>query len=399
MTSLAPPQGALAPPRRSRGPVRIALDALWAVFPAWVLARVGVAISYGIAHLLLGHVHHGTGGLNSTSGRVHQGIFGWDAGWYATIGAHGYAAAGRPSLRFFPLFPMTIHALLAVPGMKADIAGVLIANLCALVAAALLYHLVILETGDAAMARFSSWLFLLAPSAFVFVMGYSEPLFLVLAIGALWALRRQRFWIAAGLALLAGATRPFGVMISLAALVESARVVWERRSLKGLSFSGWSSRIASMAAAPLGTAAYFGWVDWRFGNFLLPVKVQLRSKHHGGFADPFATAIRDLNNLVHLRHLGLDQHLFWAVVAVVLVVVTFFKLPWSWGSYAAGVIGLSLASSTLSSFERYALTAFPIVVAMGFLFKKERSRTVVLVASGLAMIGYCALAFLNLYVP
>ena len=37
--------------------------------------------------------------------RVHEGLLGWDVGWYETIARHGYAGAGHVSLRFFPSCP------------------------------------------------------------------------------------------------------------------------------------------------------------------------------------------------------------------------------------------------------------------------------------------------------
>ena len=63
------------------------------VLPAWVAARVLVALSLVLAHLLVNGVRPSNPGARL---RVHQGLLAWDGGWYEAIAGHGYAAAGSP---------------------------------------------------------------------------------------------------------------------------------------------------------------------------------------------------------------------------------------------------------------------------------------------------------------
>jgi hypothetical protein len=107
----------------------------------------------------------------------------------------------------------------------------------------------------------------------------------------------------------------------------------------------------------------------------------------------------NLLSVAHGHHLGSTAHIPWVVVSVVLVVLAFRRLPFSYGAFAAAVLVVALASSNLDSFERYALGAFPLVVAASTLTRRRPVEIVVLGLSALAMIGYAMLAFLGMVVP
>lgn len=87
------------------------------------------------------------------------------------------------------------------------------------------------------------------------------------------------------------------------------------------------------------------------------------------------------------------------LLAVGLVVVTLRSWPAAYGAFAAAVLAAALTGSNLDSFERYALSAFPLVVAGATLTSSERVLRVVLVSSAVGLVGYALLAFTNLYVP
>ena len=81
------------------------------------------------------------------------------------------------------------------------------------------------------------------------------------------------------------------------------------------------------------------------------------------------------------------------------LVVAFRRLPLSYAAFAAAVLVVSLTSSNLDSFERYALGAFPLVIAASTLTARRRVEMAVLVVAGLAMVGYATLAFMGVVVP
>ena len=60
---------------------------------------------------------------------------------------------------------------------------------------------------------------------------------------------------------------------------------------------------------------------------------------------------------------------------------------------------VALSGTNLDSFERYALSAFPITVAAATLLKNRSLERVVLVLSAAGLAAYALLALLNVLVP
>jgi Mannosyltransferase (PIG-V) len=355
----------------------------------WLVARVIVGGALVAAHEFVSQAKPSA----AVAIRVHEGLLGWDAGWYESIARHGYAGAGHLSLRFFPLVPLLTRALASVPGVGFGAALVVVANVSAFVGVVLLAVLARRETGDDALARRAAWLVCLAPAAFTQVMGYAEGTLLALSVGTLLALRARAWWWAAALGLAAGATRPIGLLLVVPAAIEAAR------GLRGAPRDRSGGRIAAVAGPAVGFAAFLGWVGWRYGDALAPLRVQQQGSLRGGVADPLATLAHDANLLVHGHHLGSALHLPWALVALALLAVSLRTWPVAYGAFAGAVLVVALTASNLDGFERYALSAFPLVLAAATVTSGPRVERVVLTlaASGLAI--YAILAFTNLYVP
>lgn len=364
--------------------------ALLAVLPQWVVARVIVLSALGIAHFIVDRTHPDA----ATAARVHEGLSGWDAGWYQTIARFGYAPLGHQALRFFPLFPLAGRVLGEVSGVGAGTALVVLANLSALVAAALVGVLVRRETGDPFLASLSVWLLCLAPPAYVLVMGYAESLLLVLVVGCFLAVRRATpsWWAAAALGFAAGLTRPVGVLVAVPIAVEAVRR-WQDSS----PGSRVGAAVASMA--PLaGTGTFLAWSAGTQGDGWLPLRVQVQAGHHGGVSDPIRTLLDDTRGVLH-HHVGTALHVPWVLLVVALVVVCWWRLPAAYGAFATAVVAAGLSGTNLDSFERYALTAFPLVIVGASLLRSEwiRRSALTLAAAGLG--GYAVLAFLGIVVP
>lgn len=373
---------------------------LVAVLPQWVVARVIVVGALGLARLLADRTHPAPAVVT----RVHQGLLGWDAGWYEAIARYGYGHLGQESLRFFPLYPLLGRALGDVPGVGDGPALVVLANGAALVATALLFVLVRRETGDVALAERSVWLLCLAPPAFVLVMGYAEGLLLAVTVGCFLAIRRgsgsnpwagrprPAWWGAAALGFAAGLTRPVGLALVVAVGVEAAR--WWRRV-------GGAERLAAAVAtvAPVaGTAVFLGWSAWAFGDFWLPLRVQSQAAHHGGLSDPLRTLAHDARGVLH-HHFGTALHVPWVLVVLALLVVCWRRWPASYGAFATAVVLVALSGTNLDSFERYALSAFPLVLAAAGLIARPRVERTVLTLAAAGLAGYALLAFTNISVP
>ena len=367
--------------------LREAVSASWL---PWLTGRAVVLASLALAKFEVSHLDIRNA---KAIADAHAGLWSWDAGWYSNLAAHGYHTVGPDGLRFFPLLPVVASAIHHLTFVPVDAATALVANASALAATVVLYLLARSEFGDAGVARSAAWLLNLVPAAFVTVMGYSDPLAILLAVSCFYLLRHQRWLGAAALGFLAGTARPLGCLLVVPALCEG---------LRGVRAIGWVqrwSRLVAVLAPAAGLLAYLSWTSIEFGSFTKPLTLQADPTRHGGLTDPVVTLYHDAVNLVGGHHLGTDLHLPWVAVSVVMVVVVFWRLPASYGLYSAAIVVVAASGSNLDSFERYALGAFPLVLAGGTLLRSRRVEITVLVLSAVSMFAYALLAFLGAYVP
>jgi hypothetical protein len=366
------------------------LEALGETWLPWLTARVITLFALGLAKYEVKHFHITNPKAVLES---HDGLLGSDAGWYQTIAANGYGALPRSATRFFPLLPLLDRGLHDVTSLTVGIASLLITNLAALLVGMGIYVLVRSEWHDTVLARRAVWLIMLAPPAFVFVMGYSEALLVLLAVAFFLAIRRGNWWWAALYGYLAGTARPIGCLLVVPAVIEVLR------SWRTDRWGEWPGKVAAIVSAVAGAATYLGWASSTSGGFLEPLKIQQQQAHHGTLTDPISTVYHSLANLAHGHHIGDGLHVPWIAVAVVLLVLAFWRLPVSYGAFALCVVAVALSGSNLDSFERYALSAFPLVMAASTLLRSTRVATVTYVLCGTAMALYAVLAFQGAYVP
>ena len=370
-------------PRLLRGPLG---DDLVAALPGWIVARLAVGLGYVIAVIASDELRNGGRTL-----QLQQGLFSWDAAWYRDIAERGYDGVAREGLRFFPLVPLAARTLSVPLFGDVGLALVLIVNVAALGMGMALHRLVREETGNRVRATRAAWLVTLLPPAVVLVLGYAEAVAMLLVITAFLMLRRRRWLPAAMLAVLAGLSRPTGMLLAIPALVEVAR--------------GWNAasdrpqRLAAVVGAPVGTAAYLAWVGWRYHDWALPLRLQNRADLRGGWDDPLHAIWGSAKALVSDGRIGDGLHIPWIGLFAVLLLVTFLKLPASYGLFSTAVLGLALSAHNLGSFERYGLFAFPLIIALAIVTDEERIERAVLVACGATLAGFTTLIFLGTFVP
>jgi hypothetical protein len=192
---------------------------------------------------------------------------------------------------------------------------------------------------------------------------------------------------------LAGTARPIGCLLVVPAVIEVVRSWPTDRG------SRWPGKVVAIVSSVAGTITYLAWVTTTSGGFFEPLKIQQQQQHHGALTDPLATIYHALVHLAHGHHIGDALHVPWIGVALVLIIVAFWRLPVSYGAFAACVVVVALSGSNLDSFERYALSAFPLTMAAATLLRSPRVAATVYVLCGAAMALYAVLAFQGAYVP
>src|SRR5437588_4935573 len=142
----------------------------------------------------------------------------WDALVYIRIAQYGY----HPPLdfAFFPLYPLRIAAIAHLLGSWSYFAvGMLLSNGMLLGAMFVIYQLT-KEIGGDQVARRTLLYLCIFPTAFYFFAAYNESLFILFSAGAFLAMRRQRWWLAGLLGLLAALARSAGILLVIPYLVE-----------------------------------------------------------------------------------------------------------------------------------------------------------------------------------
>src|SRR5439155_1126519 len=159
----------------------------------------------------------------------------WDAANYLRIAQFGYNQHPY-DLAFFPFFPLLLAAV-AYPlggGWSYLLAGTLISNAALLGALFVIYQLAV-DIGGDQVARRTLLYLCIFPTAFYFFAAYNESLLILLTAGSFLAMRRQKWWLAGVLGLLASLIRSAGLLFVILYFIDlwlsRSRITAQRQNL------------------------------------------------------------------------------------------------------------------------------------------------------------------------
>jgi hypothetical protein len=324
----------------------------------------------------------------------------WDSQWFLLIAQDGYLDDDRTA--FFPLYPLLAHV--AGAPLRSPLLGGMLVSLVAFgIALYLLHRLTTLELGPDA-ARTAVLLCAFFPMSFFFSAVYSEALFLVLSVGAVYAARLERWPLAAALAVLAGTSRSAGFLL----LVPLA-ILWWRGDGRRLRDAAW------LALVPLGPAIYAVYLDAATGHAGAAFSAQDAWMRH--FAGPFAgvwdgtSAAWDgarqlLSGSRSPRYFevaagdpfsvaGHNLTLFaFLVLAVIGTVGVLRTLPLAYGAWCVAMLALPLSypveTQPLMSLPRFVAVLFPLFMWGAVWLERRRVVGWGLLASGLGLAVFSA---------
>ncbi len=131
---------------------------------------------------------------------------------YEDIILNGYRLE-RGTAAFHPLYPL----LAAAPGLlmgNVPFALLLISTLASMLLC-VLFTRYVAQVHAPELAQSAGWLLLVLPPSFILLAPYNESTFMALAVGSLWAMQRERWWLAGLLGGLAALTRQQGLALAL----------------------------------------------------------------------------------------------------------------------------------------------------------------------------------------
>ena len=295
----------------------------------------------------------------------------WDAQHYLYLATHGYSATGdaRNLIAFFPLYPALISAI-AATGLPARTAALLISNVAGVVGAILLYEIAAPGVERAAVtprqnlmenAAFrAAAFFVVFPTAYFLLVGYTEALFCALAFGAVLATRRQRWLFAGLLGGLAAAARLSGLALLPLLVIE---LFYARRALREM----WQAILAP-ALIVLGFVTYLLTNLLVLGDAFAFISVQRQHWSHSLSAPwvGFADAIRGISWRVPWEKLTVGGgEAAGGIAAYATTILSWLRLRPSDAAYASVLTVMVTFLPFWLSIPRYLLAMYPLFLLVG----------------------------------
>ncbi len=300
----------------------------------------------------------------------------FDTQRYMRIAREGYAQ--EEDSVFPPLYPWLVRGLSNVlgGGTAARLAaGLLISNLATLGLLILLYQVAASELGEKHAARTLVYL-VLFPTGFFLFAAYTEPLFILLALGSFWAGRNGRFPLAGILGFLAAATRLTGwvLVVPLAYFVIRDRLPLIRNQFR-ISDIRYRITVYRLLFAALPGIALLLFMVYRWWLGLPPLtEIYGRNwfQSTGIPGQDILTALQTLFLGGEVRRNEIIALLLDTACALLLIITTiraFRRLGVSYGLYATLLLLFMLLPTSpvkpLYSFSRYTLAFFPTFMLLG----------------------------------
>jgi len=295
----------------------------------------------------------------------------WDGQWYQTIAEHGYPATlprteggsvQQNAWAFYPLFPLLARVGMALTGLHFPAVGSTIALLCGAGAAVLMGLLLRERIGDPA-AYLVVALWAAFPASVALQLAYTESLAMLLLVGYLYALARERWLVATVVALLLGLSRPIAVPLAVVTLVVVV-VRWRRRRSRPISRGTYAAMAAALAGCGVAGLLWPAIAWWRTG---------VRS----AYTDTMATWRASGTVEPFKPWSGMSTYVFgdtWGPVmlfVVPLVLVAVVAGPWAHNMGAdlrtwslAYPAYLAAVLDPYTSIFRYLLPLFPLLVVL-----------------------------------
>ena len=357
----------------------------------------------------------------------------WDSGWYLEIARFGYSTErisdlpkfveeGQFNYAFFPLYPLFMRWVGMVVGSP-YVGGLVVSNVCMIVACFFLYKLVMdQENDESAALRAVKYLFLM-PAAFVFTGIFSESMFVMLLLGSFYFAAKRRWFRAGALGFLMCLTRGIGVFMVVPLGFEYLRSI-------GFNFRDFAETIRPRGFGPgnvLGGAGRFCWNNLMKvrANFLLLLLVPAGFFVYYGYIHVSTQGrlsyfsvqkavgwyLTGTNPLILLYESFVRPHwmfqffgALFSSLGLLALAASFRRLRFS--HFVAGVllilVPLCSGQAKLLSMQRFLIVVFPlmIVCALGTRKRSVDAMLTVMLAliQGFLMLLWCVFWFTKMVV-
>ncbi|MDQ3314172.1 MAG: hypothetical protein M3505_06020 [Verrucomicrobiota bacterium] len=309
---------------------------------------------------------------------------------YIDLAQHGYSSLSdqQLSIGFFPFYPFLVR-LASFIFADVGLAAVVTANLCLLVSAFLLNAMINLDYDNPTANRAALLFLMFSPVSFFFSSAYAESTFLMLALAAFLAARKEKWLLASLCGMCLAATRNAGLLIAVPLLLEYFR---QTRSASTRLPKLSHLRILFFALVPLGSG-YFLWAG--YVNAQDPL-----AYFHARvvWGEGFFTQRWQLPEIWNLP----PFYIWFPVGALVTSMLLmaggwFLKVRDSYLLYAVLLFALCLCSVTPESIPRNLSVVFPLFIILGVYAARFERFLEPLFAASVAALAFCTMLAANGY--
>jgi Gpi18-like mannosyltransferase len=282
----------------------------------------------------------------------------WDGVDYISVSLHGYTTAFMTG--FFPFYPVLIFILHKIIGSSL-IDALTISWAC--LVGAIYYYLKIIKfyfkITDNTEALKAALLFVLFPSGVYLLSAYTESLFALLSLGAIYYALRKSYVKTGLLAALATATHingAFSLLLVVLILIE------ERERVRNV--------FITLVIGSLGLISYMTYLLFRYHNPLEFIDAQ---KDHHWLQSPLIS---------QLGSFGIIDYTL--VVIIILTTVYWWKRRKSFAIYSGLFLLIPLVGGQFGGYPRYTLMVFPLQFMLFEYFRNKKfAYAVVLILFGM----------------
>jgi hypothetical protein len=335
----------------------------------------------------------------------------FDAGWYGGIAMNGYEWEGtfarQQDVAFFPAMPLLMRVVGNTLGgrdrerpreirMARILWGGVLISLTAFLLA--LVYLVKLGTQwiGAERAASAAWLLACYPFAFAYSAPYTESVFLLSTIAAVYHFGRTDWKRAGAWGLLAGLSRPNGFLLALPLGLIAAQRLWHALRAGDPAWTRRGAALLATAGAPVVGMLVFTsylfaltgvWFVWRHSHAAW-------GRSYAGIG-PFQAVWNRLTGdgvMVVAQQSPIDMlNALGLVFALLMIWPVYRKIGWPWAVYVLVSVGAPVFAGGVLSMGRLTSSLFPLFLALAAILP---SRAVPGWAAAFAMLqGLCAALF------
>ena len=338
--------------------------------------------------------------------KLPQWVWSWanfDGVHYLTIAKMGYAAQFTQA--FFPIYPLLLRFIASIlPNSSLIVLGITLSFMSFVFAIHFLYKLLRLDYPKNQVLK-SIGILLCFPTSFYFAAVYTESLFFLLVVFALWFSRNKKWWFSGLLAALASGTRLTGIFLFPALLWEWWLANKKKDSIQSFSLLPTVKIILKspiLYTAPLGLFLYMLYLHVKFGDWLYFWHAQSAfgaQRISEGIILPLQVIWRYFKIITTVSytqqnfHVAVTELISFCFAVVLLIVSHQKKVRMSYLIFSWFVILIPSLTGTLSSLPRYILLAFPIVIILGGI-KSKYIYTVIIICS-IIFLTFLSIEFLR----